>query len=80
MFRYLAMPILCDATFVVFLVSWFVTRHVFFILVIKSTYSDSPYYIPFDWIPEREYYYTSQVYTAFLTMLISLQVRFLSNV
>ena len=41
MLRYLAPYTLCDATLVVFLVSWFVGQHVLFIIVIKSTVVDS---------------------------------------
>ncbi|OBZ77140.1 Sphingosine N-acyltransferase lag1 [Grifola frondosa] len=38
MFRYLSMSTLCDATFVIFLLSWLVTRHGLFILAIMATW------------------------------------------
>ncbi|KAL5507988.1 LAG1 [Sanghuangporus vaninii] len=73
MFRYLSLPTICDATFTWFLLSWFITRHVLFILVIKSTYSDASTLIPFIWAPENNHYWTYQIWMGFLTMLISLQ-------
>lgn len=75
MFRYLALPNLCDATFTWFLLSWFVTRHVLFIFVIKSAYLDAPRLVPFEWAPERGHYLTHESYIGFIASLVSLQVR-----
>jgi acyl-CoA-dependent ceramide synthase len=74
MFRYLALSKLCDATFVWFLLSWFVTRHVFFIIVIKSVYTDWRKVPTFQWAPERGFYFTTNVWIAFLASLMALQV------
>ena len=73
MFRYLGMSLLCDLTFVAFLVSWFVTRHVLFLLVIKATW-EAWYVIPRIWDPSRGHYLTTEIYYAFLGMLVALQV------
>ncbi|KAI0921677.1 hypothetical protein AcW1_004422 [Taiwanofungus camphoratus] len=72
MFRYLAWSTLCDATFVLFLISWLVTRHVLFILAIWSTYNAQSI-IPPSWDPERGHYKTRGMFTGFLTMLVMLQ-------
>ena len=37
MLRYLGMITLCDLAFLVFMLSWFFTRHVLFMLFIKAT-------------------------------------------
>lgn len=76
MLRYLKFPTLCDITFGVFLLSWLITRHILFILVIVSTFVDVPKVLPYAWIPEEGVWFTRQVYIAFVSMLISLQVRF----
>lgn len=79
MFRYLSLTTLCDATFVCFLLSWFITRHALFVFVIISTYKDAPRIIPRVWDPERGHYMTKEVYIAYNTLLIALQVRPLYN-
>ncbi|KDQ64276.1 hypothetical protein JAAARDRAFT_117612 [Jaapia argillacea MUCL 33604] len=73
MFRYLNLTTLCDVTFTFFLLSWFVTRHVLLIYVIKSTYYEVPN-IGYDWAPERGHYITQPLYVAFVTMLVALQI------
>ena len=74
MLRYLGMFALCDVTFVVFMLSWFATRHVFFILAIKATW-EARNRIPRIWDPARGHYMTSEIYYSFFTMLVTLQVR-----
>ncbi|KAH8118289.1 longevity assurance proteins LAG1/LAC1 [Phellopilus nigrolimitatus] len=73
MFRYLTIPTLCDATFTWFLVSWFITRHVLFIYVIKSTYSDAPKLMTLDWAPEHGHFVTYEALMGFVILLIFLQ-------
>ncbi|RPD66723.1 longevity assurance proteins LAG1/LAC1 [Lentinus tigrinus ALCF2SS1-7] len=73
MFRYLGMSMLCDVTFVVFLLSWLVTRHFLFILAIKATW-ESKYAVPRVWDPSRGHFMTKEIYIAFLAMLIALQI------
>jgi very-long-chain ceramide synthase len=74
MLRYLRKQLLCDLTFVAFLLSWFITRHVLFIIVIFSTIYDAPRFIPWKWSPEEEYWMTEGSYRGFISMLVSLQV------
>ncbi|KAK7049573.1 Sphingosine N-acyltransferase lag1 [Paramarasmius palmivorus] len=75
MMRYLNLPQLaCDATFGIFLLSWFITRHVLFIIVIKSVIVDMPRILPFDWDPIRGHYLTKGSYTMFILCLLALEV------
>jgi hypothetical protein len=74
MFRYLAFSWLCDATFVWFLLSWFVTRHVLFVIVIKSIYADLPKLPNFGVSPGQGRYLDYRNWVAFVTMLSALQV------
>jgi len=73
MLRYSQFPMLCDTVFGLWMVSWFVTRHLLFIWVMWSAYAEAPQLIPFDWIPEREYWLTEPVYYVFLSLLVALQ-------
>lgn len=74
MFRYLGFSTCCDVTFVVFMVSWFVTRHFLFLFVIKSAWYDAPRIIPPVWDPSRGHFMTPGVLMGFNLMLISLQI------
>ncbi|KAM5540340.1 hypothetical protein V8D89_005798 [Ganoderma adspersum] len=73
MLRYLGMSTLCDLAFVVFMLSWFFTRHVLFMLVIKATW-EAWYVIPRVWDPSRGHFLTTEIYYAFFCMLVALQV------
>ncbi|KAI0082466.1 longevity assurance proteins LAG1/LAC1 [Panus rudis PR-1116 ss-1] len=74
MLRYLSHTTLCDATFVCFMISWLITRHALFVLVIKSAYVDAPRIIPSIWDPARGLFSTKGVLAVFSAMLVSLQI------
>ncbi|WVQ78142.1 hypothetical protein IAT38_000223 [Cryptococcus sp. DSM 104549] len=74
MLRYLSLTTACDATFVVFLVSWLLTRQIGLFLVLRTCYVDAPKFIPFKWAPEEELYLTSTVYYSFCSLLAMLWV------
>ena len=74
MLRYLSYQIACDVTFVWWMLSWFVTRHVLFCKVIASTYLDIPRQLEFGWQPERGYWLTKEVHTVFVILLVLLEV------
>lgn len=74
MFRYLSFLTLCDITFGLFMVSWFVTRHALFIVVIISVWRDSSRYSGYTWDPSRGYFMTAGILNAFNGMLICLEV------
>ncbi|CAL1701061.1 unnamed protein product [Somion occarium] len=74
MLRYLSFSTLCDLTSVCFVVSWIVTRHALFLLVIKSTYWDALRIVPPLWDAERGFYITKSVIMSFNVMLTALQI------
>ncbi|KAI0772062.1 longevity assurance proteins LAG1/LAC1 [Trametes elegans] len=73
MLRYLGMSTACDAAFVVFLLSWLVTRHILFLLAIKATW-EAWDILPRQWDPPRGHYMTAKVYFGFVSMLVMLQI------
>ena len=74
MLRYLALYTLCDTMFIIFLVSWFITRHVLFIIVIKSVAVDSVRLVSEMWAPERGNHYSPLVHKTLSILLVLLQV------
>jgi len=75
MLLYLQLPqIFPDMMFGVFMVSWFITRHVLFLITIKSTLLDMPALLRFDWKPENGYYITKGSHTMFILCLLALEV------
>lgn len=77
MIRYLRISqMACDWTFGFFLVSWFITRHVLFVLVIKALYdaaTDQDVTV-FIWNPEADIYVNVHVWFCFCALLMSLQI------
>ncbi|KAJ8086553.1 Sphingosine N-acyltransferase lag1 [Marasmius tenuissimus] len=75
MLRYLSLPaIYSDATFGLFVVSWFVTRHVLFVIPIYSAIFDVPRLLEFDWIPETGYYLSKGSHYIFILCLLAIEV------
>ncbi|KIM46236.1 hypothetical protein M413DRAFT_308209 [Hebeloma cylindrosporum] len=75
MIRYLDISqFLCDLTFGWFMLSWLVTRHILFLIVIYSTIFEGPTYVEFKWDYEAGYYITKTAFTGFWVMLLALQV------
>ncbi|ESK97621.1 longevity-assurance protein [Moniliophthora roreri MCA 2997] len=75
MMRYLNFPqMACDAMFGIFLVSWFITRHVLFVIVIKSAIFDMPRLLPFDWDPVRGHYISKGSYVMFMSCILALEL------
>ncbi|KAF9247249.1 TLC domain-containing protein [Melanogaster broomeanus] len=74
MLRYIGFYTLCDATFIVFLISWFVTRHIFVIIAIKSVYVDSVRLVSEMWAPERGNYLSGPIHKGFSLLLVTLQI------
>lgn len=79
MFRYLELSTLCDIAFTWFLLSWFFTRHVGFIIITISAIWDAPKFMTFAWEPEKEYYYSYQMHMTCVGLLIILQVSVTNN-
>jgi len=74
MWRYIGLYTLCDATFTIFLVSWFITRHVLFIIAIKCVWVDALQLIPEPWAPEKGSYLGPTAHKMFCVLLVSLQI------
>lgn len=47
LFKYVGYQVLCDITFGIFIVSWFIARHVFYLAVCWSIYVDLPVGTPY---------------------------------
>lgn len=75
MLRYLELPqIYPDITFGTFMVSWFITRHVLFMIAIRSTIFDMPRVTNYGWDPSRGYYLTKGSHSMFIICLLALEV------
>ena len=79
MLRYLSLQTACDMTFVWWVLSWIVTRHILFCKAIASTYWEAPTQIEFGWWPERSYWFTKEVHTVFVTLLVILEVSIVTG-
>ncbi|KAI0065923.1 longevity assurance proteins LAG1/LAC1 [Artomyces pyxidatus] len=74
MLRYLNYQTLCDAAFVWFLISWVVTRHVLFMIVLVYTYLEPPRIGVLGWNPELGIFLTKEAHLVFVVLLCCLQV------
>ncbi|KAI6105631.1 TLC domain-containing protein [Pisolithus sp. B1] len=75
MLRYVGLYTLCDVTFAFFLLSWLVTRHVLFVIAIKSAWFDSVRLVPENgWAPERGAYFSHFTHQSFVSLLVFLEV------
>ena len=63
-----------DATFAFFMISWLISRHCFFVVVVISTINMHQEYIPYKLDPANGYYLTKSAHIAFAAMLIALEV------
>ncbi|EJT97489.1 longevity assurance proteins LAG1/LAC1 [Dacryopinax primogenitus] len=77
MLRYVGFTTGTDIAFVIFLASWFLTRHLLFITLIYSTYRHAPQHIPLRWSPSNGLYLSHSSWTIFLVLLSILQVLML---
>lgn len=74
MLRYMERLHACDIAFVVFIVSWFLTRHVGFLLILYSTWVRFPILRPQTFDPTRDDPYKEGTYYTFNALLAALQV------
>lgn len=72
LFRYMSLPTLTDATFVVFLISWLITRQIGFLVVILSCIFRAREIIPKCWNAGEGRYATEWVINSFSFLLIIL--------
>ncbi|KAJ7638765.1 TLC domain-containing protein [Roridomyces roridus] len=70
MTRYINLPpIVSDSVFAIFIVSWFITRHVLFMIVIVSTYTDLPRLVPLEWAPHLGRFLSREYWVIFCACL-----------
>lgn len=74
MIKYMGGTLSCDIVFGLFMVTWLITRHILFMLVIASIYVDMPNYSSLRWDPPNGYYVTNSIYVAFVVLMSLLQV------
>lgn len=74
MLRYLGCSNLCDVAFVLFLISWVVSRQMGLAWILYSMYTHAHKLIPFQWDPSRGLYLTRNTYLAFFFMQLGLYV------
>ncbi|KAJ7047423.1 TLC domain-containing protein [Mycena alexandri] len=75
MARYINMPeLLCNSLFAGFLISWLITRHILFAIVLVSTYTDLPRLVPFEWAPPLGRFLSREYWVVFCACLTALQI------
>lgn len=75
MLRYVGLYTLCDITFAFFLLSWLITRHVLFVIAIKSVWFDAVRLVPGNgWAPERGAYFSDFTRKTFVSLLVFLEI------
>ena len=75
MIKYMGGTLSCDILFGLFMVTWFITRHILFMLAFASTYVGVPRYLAFKWDPAIGHYVSNNVYLGFVVLMGLLQVR-----
>jgi very-long-chain ceramide synthase len=73
MFKYMNVPVMPDITFLVFLVSWLITRQILFPRIVWSVTFDMPVYLPLDWNPAIDHFVTRNGWIFFTVSLWILQ-------
>lgn len=61
--------------FALFLVTWFITRHIFSVLITYSTIIEAPKLVDLVWDPSQGKYLSPVSLGVFGALLVSLQVR-----
>lgn len=71
--RYMQWQMSCDVMFGLFMLSWFITRHVLFNLMTWSVYVDPQKYIPRVWDAQRQIYFSHTLQRTMLGLLLAMQ-------
>jgi len=72
MLKYCQKDQVADVGFVVFVVTWIYTRHIWFGQIIWSTYKEAPQFASMVWNPSNGLYFTPAVWKGFLLLLCGL--------
>ncbi|GAA96775.1 hypothetical protein E5Q_03446 [Mixia osmundae IAM 14324] len=73
MLKYMGLTTACDAAFGLFIVSWIITRHVLFGILLYSVIVDVPRYTPYIWEPARGLFLDYWSHHLFILALGALQ-------
>lgn len=71
--RYMQRQMSCDLMFGAFMLSWLITRHILFNLMIVSVYRDPQKFIPRVWDASREIYFSHTLQRTMLGLLLTMQ-------
>ncbi|KAF9520410.1 hypothetical protein BS47DRAFT_1336072 [Hydnum rufescens UP504] len=74
MLKYMNIPVLPDITFLIFTVSWFITRQILFFRLVWSVTFDMPVYLSLEWNPAIDHLVTRKGWILFAVALWSVQV------
>ncbi|KAF9430647.1 sphingosine N-acyltransferase lag1 [Podila epigama] len=72
MLKYMHKDALADVGFVFFMVTWVMSRHYYFGIIIWSSFVEAPVYANQTWDPAKGLYFTPNVLKGFLVLLCSL--------
>ncbi|KAF9566204.1 sphingosine N-acyltransferase lag1 [Mortierella alpina] len=72
MLKYMHKDQLADVGFVFFVVTWVLSRHYYYGLIIWSVFVEAPKYANMDWDPSRGLYFTPRVLNGFQFLLCAL--------
>lgn len=73
MLKYQGYTTICDYLFGLFVVSWAITRHYLFPLIIKSLYYGPQTFLDMEWAPEQDKFMSLNVQRGFLALLYGLE-------
>ncbi|KAI1321197.1 sphingosine N-acyltransferase lag1 [Mortierella claussenii] len=71
--KYQGYTTICDYLFGLFVVSWAITRHYFFPIIIMSLYNKPQKFLDMEWAPEKGKYLSLNVQRGFLALLYGLE-------
>ncbi|KAI8596008.1 TLC domain-containing protein [Dissophora ornata] len=71
--KYMGYTTICDVLFGLFVVSWAITRHYLFPIIIMSLYNKPQKFIDMVWNPEQDQYMSLNVQRGFLALLYGLE-------
>lgn len=72
--KYMGFTTLCDFTFALFAISWPITRHVLFSIIIWATAVEPHQYLDMKWEPEKGKYFTPFTQKVYISLFLALNV------
>jgi len=72
MLKYMHKDAIADVGFVFFVITWVLSRHYYYGIIVWSTFVEAPKYANSEWNPAKGLYFTPRVQTGFLVLLCAL--------